>query len=65
MSDFIRVRFADSKTEQSIPRPTAIDEDAYVVLDEPATDRNGRLLPPKFPAQNKSGQKAATTKKES
>lgn len=62
MSDWIRVRFKDTKTEQSIPRPVAIDEDAYTVLDEAATDRNGRPYAPKFPAKNKSGQKAATEK---
>lgn len=65
MSEFIRVRFKDTGTEQSVPRPTAVDKDAYTVLREDATDRNGRVLAPKFPAQDKSGQKAATTKKES
>lgn len=60
MPDFIRVRFKDTGTEQSIPKPTAVDTDAYKVLDEDATDRNGRVLAPKFPAKNKTGQKAAT-----
>jgi hypothetical protein len=46
MPEFIRVRFKDSGTEQSIPRPPAIDEDAYDVLDGDATDKNGRVLPP-------------------
>lgn len=48
MPEYIRVRFKDSKTEQSIARPSAIDTDAYEVLEEKATDRNGRLLPPKI-----------------
>lgn len=65
MPEFIRVRWNDSGTEQSIPKPTAIDEDAYTVLDEPATDRNGRVVPSKFPVKNKSGQKAATEKEKS
>ena len=59
MPDFIRVRFKDSGTEQTIPRPTALDENAYEVLDKPATDRNLRPIAPKFPAKNKTGQKAA------
>lgn len=59
MSDWIRVRFKDSGTEQSIPRPTALDSDAYEVLDEPAVDHNERVLAPNFPAKNKTGQKAA------
>ena len=46
MPEFIRVRFRDSGTEQSIPRPTAIDSDAYEVLDEDAVDRNLRVRPP-------------------
>lgn len=62
MPEFIRVRFKDSKTEQTIPAPVAVDEDAYTVLDEDATDHNGRALPPKFPTKSKSGQKAATEK---
>lgn len=65
MPEFIRVRFRDSGTEQSIPRPTAIDPKVVDVLDEPATDKNGRVLAPKFPAKNKTGQKAANpTEKE-
>jgi len=46
MTEFIRVRFRDSGTEQSIPRPVAIDEDAYEVLDQAAVDHNLRVLPP-------------------
>lgn len=46
MPDYIRVRFRDSGTEQTIPRPVAVDEAAYEVLDSDATDRNGRVLPP-------------------
>lgn len=62
MPDYIRVKFTDSKTEQTIVKPHAIDEDAYTVLDAEAVDLNGDPLPPKFPATNKSGQKAATQK---
>lgn len=62
MPEFIRVRFTDSKTEQSIPKPVAVDEDAYTVLDEPAVDHNGRVLAPKVSTKSKSGQKAATEK---
>lgn len=65
MPEFIRVRWNDSGTEQSIPKPSAIDESAYKVLDEDATDRNGRVLPSKIPVKNKSGQKAATEKEKS
>lgn len=64
MPEFIRVRFRDSGTEQTIAKPPTVDPDAYDVLKEPATDRNGRLLPPKFPAKNQTGQKAATPEKE-
>lgn len=64
MSDFIRIRFKDSKTEQSVPRPTALDLEAYDVLDEDAVDGNGRPLAPKFPAPSKPGQKANPTEKE-
>lgn len=46
MPEFIRVRFRDSGTEQSIPKPPAIDEDAYEVLDEDAVDHNLRVLDP-------------------
>lgn len=62
MPNFIRVRFHDSGTEQSIPEPVAIDTDAYEVLDEAAVDHNLRVLPPKFPAKTKTGQKATTEK---
>lgn len=62
MPEFIRVRFKDSGTEQSIPKPPAVDEDAYDVLDEDAVDHNLRVLPPKFPAKTQTGQKAATKK---
>lgn len=61
--EFIRVRFKDSGTEQSIAKPTAIDEDAYTVLDEDAVDYNGRLIEPQV--KSKTGQKAATTKEKS
>lgn len=65
MPEFIRVRFRDSGTEQSIAKPSAVDETVVEVLDEPATDPNGRVLAPKFPAKNKTGQKAANpTEKE-
>lgn len=46
MTDWIRVRYHDSGTEQSIPKPPAVDSDAYEVLDEDAVDRNLRVLPP-------------------
>ena len=46
MPEFIRVRFKDSGTEQSIPKPVAVDEDAYEVLDQAAVDHNLRVLPP-------------------
>lgn len=62
MPEFIRVRVKDTGTEQTIAKPTAVDPDVYEVLRESATDHNGRPLPPKFPAKNKSGQKAATEK---
>ena len=65
MPEFIRVRFKDSKTEQSIPTPVVVDEDAYEVLEEDAVDHNDRVLPPTFPANSKSGQKAATEKENS
>lgn len=65
MPDFIRVRFKDSGTEQSIPTPTVVDKDAYTVLKEDAADRNGRPLAPKFPAKNTTGQKANTPKENS
>lgn len=65
MPEFIRVRFKDSKTEQSIPRPVVVDEDAYEVLEEDAVDHNDRVLPPTFPTKSKSGQKAATEKENS
>ena len=62
MPEFIRVKFKDSGTEQSIPEPVAIDTDAYEVLAEAAVDHNLRVLPPKFPAKTKTGQKATTEK---
>lgn len=66
MTDFIRVRFRDSGTEQSIPRPTAIDTDAYEVLEADAVDHNLRTIAPKFPARkNKSTGQKADTEKES
>lgn len=65
MPKFIRVRWNDSGTEQSIPEPVALDEEAYTVLKDDAVDHNGRPLPPKIPVKNKSGQKAATEKEKS
>ena len=65
MTEFIRVRWNDSGTEQTIPKPTAINKKAYTVLDEEAVDRNGRPVPSKFPVKNKSGQRAATEKEKS
>lgn len=62
MPEFIRVRFKDSKTEQTIVKPHSLDEEAYTVLKRDAVDGNGDPLPPVFPEQNKSGQKAATEK---
>lgn len=50
MPEFIRVRVKDSGTEQTIAKPSAVDPDVYEVLDEPATDSNGRVLPPKVAA---------------
>ena len=47
MPDFIRVRFKDSGTEQTIARPAAIDTSLMEVLDEDALDRSQRPLPPK------------------
>ena len=61
MPEFIRVKFKDSGTVQTIAKPSAVDEDAYTVLDQDATDHNGRPLDPEFP-KSKSGQKAATDK---
>lgn len=46
MPEYIRVRFKDSGTEQTIVRPVAIDADAFEVLDVPATDHNLRPLAP-------------------
>lgn len=48
MPEFIRVRLKDSGTEQTIAKPSAIDPEVYEVLDEDATDHNGRELPPKL-----------------
>lgn len=62
MPEFIRVLVKDTKAEQTIAKPSALDEDVYELLDEPAVDRNGRVLPPKFATKSKSGQKAATEK---
>lgn len=60
MPEFIRVRVKDSGTEQTIAKPSAIDEERFEVLKESAVDSNGRPLPPKFPAKkNKSGREAA------
>ena len=47
MPEFIRVRFKDSGTEQTIARPAAIDTSLMEVLDEDALDRSQRPLPPK------------------
>lgn len=64
MPDFVRVRFKDSGTVQTIAKPAAVDENLFEVLDEPAADGNGRPLPPKFPEKKdkSTGQKAATVK---
>lgn len=62
MPEFIRVRFKDSKTEQTIVAPHELDEESFTVLKEDAVNENGDPLPPKFPAQDKTGQKAATAK---
>lgn len=62
MPEFIRVRIKDSGTEQTIAKPETVDPKVYEVLEEPATDSNGRALAPKFPEKSKSGQKAATEK---
>lgn len=59
MPEFIRVRIKDSGTECTIAKPSAINPKTHEVLDEDATDSNGRPLPPKFPAKkNKSGREA-------
>lgn len=60
MTNWIRIRWNDSGTEQSIPEPVVLDKDAYTVLKDDALDHNGRPVPPKF--KSKSGQKAATEK---
>ena len=62
MPEFIRVRVKDTGTEQTIAKPSALDEEAFELLDEPATDHNGRPVPPKFPAKKKNGHQAATEK---
>ena len=62
MPEFIRVRVKDTGTEQTIAKPSAVDPEVYEVLKQDAVDSNGRVLPPKLPAQSKSGQKAATEK---
>jgi hypothetical protein len=62
MPEFIRVRVKDTGTVQTIAKPSAVDPEVYEVLKEDATDSNGRILPPEFPAKSKSGQKAATEK---
>lgn len=49
MPEFIRVRVKETGTEQTIAKPETVDPNVYEVLDEPATDYNGRVLPPKFP----------------
>ena len=46
MPEFIRVRFKDSGTEQTIAKPPAIDPALMEVLDDEAVDRNQRPLPP-------------------
>ncbi|MDR7253708.1 hypothetical protein J2X46_002698 [Nocardioides sp. BE266] len=53
MPEFMRVKWRDSGTEQSIAKPVdpaAIDTDAYEVLDEDAVDYNGRVLDPVIPS---------------
>ena len=46
MPEFIRVRFKDSGTEQTIAKPRAIDPELMEVLDGEAVDHNQRELPP-------------------
>ena len=46
MPEFIRVRFKDSGTEQTIVKPHAIDPEVMEVLDGEAVDHNQRPLPP-------------------
>lgn len=55
MPEFIRVRVKDSGTEQTMAKPEALDPDVYELLDEPTHDRNGHVLPPKFPDQPSAG----------
>ena len=49
MPDYIRVRFRDSGTVQTIAKPSAIDPEVMELLDEEATDPNGRPLAPVVP----------------
>ena len=60
--EFIRVRVKDSGTEQTIAKPAAVDPELYEVLNERATDHNGRALPPKFPTKSKPGKPAGPEK---
>lgn len=46
MPEYIRVRWADSGTEQTIVKPPAHDQDAFEVLDAEAVNENGDPLPP-------------------
>ena len=46
MPEFIRVRFKDSGTEQTIAKPSTIDPELMEVLEDDAVDYNLRVLPP-------------------
>lgn len=59
MPEFMRVKWRDSGTEQSIPKPgdpDAIDHEAYEVLDGDATDYNGREIDPVLPGEEPPGE---------
>lgn len=70
MSDYVRVKQADTGHEMTLPveHVEAADSGSYTVLDKPAVDEGGSPLPPKFKttvakaAASKSGQQAATDK---
>lgn len=68
MPEYVRVRDKDTGHELSVIKST-VPRGNYDVLDEPATRRNGEVLPPKHgkpvtPTTKKPGQQA-DTKKES
>lgn len=67
MPEYVRVRDRDSGHELSILQ-SAVHRGNYDVLDEPATRRNGEVLPPKHGkpvAPTKKPGQQADTKKES